>query len=196
MYNAEAVDTRTQHHKRVVDSAFYLLADHALDLFVGRTGSNLILEFERSEDRSQLGVRINLAERGKEQGNKVVTAGFLLLLSESHGTIEVLARVVAAQCAKDVRDTHFHCYVHTALEVKTKIDLFLAALFQRVAEPHFLRGNRVQIEELFCLVTCSVLCGFFLVVIDNNREREIESANQEQQHCKCSYNSFVLHNYF
>ena len=33
--NAETVDTGAEHHKRVVDSAFYFLTDYALYFFVG-----------------------------------------------------------------------------------------------------------------------------------------------------------------
>ena len=190
----ETVDTRTEYVERVLDGAVNLLADDFLHFRVGGGQGNFVFELEGREDGCQLAVGVHFTVRLDEERYEISTARFLFLSGECHRLFVVGSLVVTAQCVQDVRDGHFHRHVHTALEVKTKVDLFLTALFQGVAEPHFLCRNRVQILVLFDCVACRIFLGCLVIMCSHERERQVEGAYQCKARCQNSYKSFVLHN--
>ena len=193
--NTETVDTGTEHVERVLDSTVHLFADHFLYLSVGRGEGHFVLQLKSREDRSQLTVRIYFVVRLDEERHEVCTAGFLFLLGKRQSCFVVRRLVMTAQCIEDVRNGYLHCYVHTALEVQTKVDLFLTALFERVAKPYFLRCNRVQIDVLFCIISGCILLSFLVIMTRYQRERQIESAHECKADSHNSNKSFVLHNF-
>ena len=115
---------------------------------------------------------------------------------------------MTAKGIQNVGNRHFHRYVHTALQVKTQTDLSLTALFERVAEPHFLRSNRIEEIRLHdfrqgivyhpvnhCMLLCILSC-FLVITTRHKRERQIEGAYQHKACYQKSNKSFVLHNSF
>ena len=164
LYNTEAVDTRTEHVERVLNSAVHFLADNFLYFFVGRGQRHFVLQLEGREDRSQLSVRVNLFVRFDKEGYEVSSAGFLFLTSARQSLFVVRCFVVAAERVEDVRNGYLHRHVHTALEVQTEVNLFLTALFERVTKPNFLGSNRVQILILLNCITCRILLRSLVIV--------------------------------
>ena len=83
--HTKAVDTRTEHIKRVGNSAFYFFADHLLYLCVGRVERHLVFQFKRREHRCKLCVRVNFFVRLYEERDEISLAVFLLFFGSSHG---------------------------------------------------------------------------------------------------------------
>ena len=191
--DTEAVDTRAEHVERVVDSSVHFLAQHFFNLCIGGVEGHFVFELKRREHRRELRIGVLLFVRLDEKCDEVDLAVFLLLFSSSHGLCEVLAGVVARKCIQDVGNTHFHRYVHTALQVKAEVDFLFTALFEGVAKPHFLACNGVQIDVLLGFLSVSVLLRLFVVVARYETEGEIEGAYQSEAHGQDSNNSFVLH---
>ena len=196
LYHTEAVDTRTEHVERVLNSAIHFLADNFLYFFVGRGQGYFVLQLESREDRSQLSVRVHFFVRFDEKGYEISTAGFLFLASARQSLFVVRRLVVSAERIEDVRNGYLHRHVHTALEVQTEVNLFLTTLFERVTKPNFLGSNRVQILILLNCITCRILLRSLVIVAGHERERQIEGAYQRKAHRQNSNKSFVLHNCF
>ena len=179
LYHAKAVNTSTKYFERIIHRTIHLFADYFLNILIGRVEIHLVFEFKSREHTCQLCIGVHLFERLDKECNKIGTAGFLFLLCQSHSLGESFGSVVAGEYTNNVRNADLHGNVHTAFQVKTEVNLFLAALFQGVAKPYFLCSNRVEINVLFCsIVSCILLC-LLIVVRSNNRERQVEGAHQE-----------------
>ena len=131
-------------------------------------------------------------ERLEEQRQEIIAALFLLLFSCSNRILVVLRSVMTTQRIEDLRYGNLHRDVHTALQVKTQVDLFLAALLQRVTKPNLLGCNRVIEKCLFHFryrvihypvnrgLSLSIGFGFSIVLARSERERQIVGACQEK----------------
>ena len=192
--HAEAVDTRAHHLVGVFNGGCHLFGEHFLHLVVRRVvGDILFLELGGKHAAEAVFAVLLLVDRNEDVHEVgAFFLGLLACIGECLGE-GGFAGAFTGEALHHVGHAHFEDNVHAAFKVEAETDLQFFAFFECFpVQVHLLVSHGIEVcAAVFALRR--ELGGFLLVVACHGREREVEKANQSQQHCNYFNKSFVLH---
>ena len=192
--HTEAVDTRAHHLVGVFNGCYHLFGEHLLHFCVGGVVGNILFFELRGEDAAEAVFAVLLLIDRNEDVHEVgaFRLGLLACIGESLGKGRVVG-AFAGEALHHIGHAHFEDNVHAAFKVEAETDLQFFAFFECFpVKVHFLVPHGVEVCAAVFALRREFGC-FLLVVACYGREREVEKANQSQQHCNYFNKSFVLH---